>query len=52
MTKEGQAYPISSEGVPITERKHIGKLLVHVEKQDEIVELLMNFDENQPASTS
>ncbi|MBY0220553.1 DNA gyrase subunit A [Paenibacillus illinoisensis] len=52
MTKEGQAYPISSEGVPITERKNIGKLLVHVEKQDEIVELLMNFDENQPASTS
>ncbi|PAF28709.1 DNA gyrase subunit A [Paenibacillus sp. 7516] len=52
MTKDGQAYPISSEGVPITERKHIGKLLVHVEKQDEIVELLMNFDENQPASTS
>nr|WP_154895700.1 DNA gyrase subunit A [Paenibacillus xylanexedens] len=52
MTKEGQAYPISSEGVPITERKHIGKLLVHVEKQDEIVELLMNFDENQPPSTS
>lgn len=52
MTKEGQAYPISSEGVPITERKHIGKLLVHVDKQDEIVELLMNFDENQPASTS
>lgn len=52
MTKEGQAYPISSEGVPITERKHIGKLLFHVEKQDEIVELLMNFDENQPASTS
>ncbi|MCM3207785.1 DNA gyrase subunit A [Paenibacillus illinoisensis] len=52
MTKEGQAYPISSEGVTITERKHIGKLLVHVEKQDEIVELLMNFDENQPASTS
>jgi topoisomerase-4 subunit A len=52
MTKEGQAYPISSEGVPITERKHIGKLLVHVEKQDEILELLMNFDENQPASTS
>ncbi|WP_127540400.1 DNA gyrase subunit A [Paenibacillus illinoisensis] len=52
MTKEGQAYPISSEGVPITERKHIGKLLVHVEKQDEVVELLMNFDENQPPSTS
>ncbi|WP_153979134.1 DNA gyrase subunit A [Paenibacillus xylanilyticus] len=52
MTKEGQAYPISSEAVPITERKHIGKLLVHVDKQDEIVELLMNFDENQPASTS
>lgn len=52
MTKEGQAYPISSEGVPITERKHIGKLLVHVDKQDEIVELLMNFDENQSASTS
>lgn len=52
MTKDGQAYSISSEGVPITERKHIGKLLVHVEKQDEIVELLMNFDENQPASTS
>ncbi|MEO2207307.1 DNA gyrase subunit A [Paenibacillus pabuli] len=52
MTKEGQAYAISSEGVPITERKHIGKLLVHVDKQDEIVELLMNFDENQPASTS
>ncbi|MFC9709858.1 DNA gyrase subunit A [Paenibacillus sp. NPDC056933] len=52
MTKEGQSYHISSEGVPITERKHIGKLLVHVDKQDEIVELLTDFNENQPASSS
>ncbi|MEK4527450.1 MULTISPECIES: DNA gyrase subunit A [Paenibacillus] len=52
MTKEGQLFPISSEGVPITERKHIGKLIVHVDKQDEIVELLRDFNENQPASSS
>lgn len=52
MTKEGKVHPISSEGVPITERKHIGKLLVPVDKQDEIVELLRDFNENQPASTS
>ncbi|QOS79817.1 DNA gyrase subunit A [Paenibacillus sp. JNUCC31] len=52
MTKEGQSHHISSESVPITERKHIGKLLVHVDKQDEIVELLTDFNENQPASSS
>ncbi|MGN7413568.1 DNA gyrase subunit A [Paenibacillus sp. SAF-068] len=52
MTKEGQVHPISSEGVPITERKHIGKLLVPVDKQDEIVELLRDFNENQPVSSS
>ncbi|MBT2283932.1 DNA gyrase subunit A [Paenibacillus polymyxa] len=52
MTKEGQVHPISSEGVPITERKHIGKLIVPVDKQDEIVELLRDFNENQPAASS
>lgn len=45
MTKEGQTHHISSEAVPITERKHIGKLLVHVDKQDEIVELIMDLAE-------
>ncbi|MGC5773200.1 DNA gyrase subunit A [Paenibacillus pabuli] len=52
MTKEGQSHQISSEGVPITERKHIGKLLVHVDKQDEIVELLTDFNENEAGSSS
>lgn len=52
MTKEGQSHHISSEAVPITERKHIGKLLVHVDKQDEIVELIMDLAENQTASSS
>ncbi|WP_408892289.1 DNA gyrase subunit A [Paenibacillus taichungensis] len=52
MTKEGQSHHISSEAVPITERKHIGKLLVHVDKQDEIVELIMDLAENQSASSS
>ncbi|SOC58961.1 DNA gyrase subunit A [Paenibacillus sp. RU26A] len=52
MTKEGQTHHISSEAVPITERKHIGKLLVHVDKQDEIVELIMDLAENQAASSS
>ncbi|MEC0127638.1 DNA gyrase subunit A [Paenibacillus pabuli] len=52
MTKEGQSHQISSEGVPITERKHIGKLLVHVDKQDEIVELLTDFNENETGSSS
>lgn len=52
MTKEGQSHHISSEAVPITERKHIGKLLVHVDKQDEIVELMMDLTENQAASSS
>ncbi|UPK41849.1 MULTISPECIES: DNA gyrase subunit A [Paenibacillus] len=51
MTKEGQSHHISSEAVPITERKHIGKLLVHVDKQDEIVELIMDLAENQTASS-
>jgi topoisomerase-4 subunit A len=52
MTKEGQARTISSESVPLTERKHIGKLLVSVEKQDEITELIQDFNENQPGTTS
>ncbi|PQP81948.1 DNA gyrase subunit A [Paenibacillus sp. PCH8] len=52
MTKEGQSHPISSEGIPMTERKHIGKLLIHVDKQDEIVELLRDLNENQPGSSS
>ncbi|KAF4323817.1 hypothetical protein G195_003025 [Phytophthora kernoviae 00238/432] len=52
MTKEGQSHHISSEAVPITERKHIGKLLVHVDKQDEIVELILDLAENQAASSS
>ncbi|MDN8587681.1 DNA gyrase subunit A [Paenibacillus sp. 11B] len=52
MTKEGQSHHISSESVLITERKHIGKLLVHVDKQDEIVELILDLAENQAASSS
>lgn len=52
MTKEGQAHTISSESVPLTERKHIGKLLVSVDKQDEITELIQDFNENQPGTTS
>ncbi|RAI91180.1 topoisomerase-4 subunit A [Paenibacillus pabuli] len=52
MTKEGQSHHISSEAVPITERKHIGKLLVHVDKQDEIVELMMDLTDNQSATSS
>ncbi|MDT0123469.1 DNA gyrase subunit A [Paenibacillus sp. RRE4] len=52
MTKEGQAHTISSESVPLTERKHIGKLLVPVDKQDEITELIQDFNENQPGTTS
>ncbi|WP_128102486.1 DNA gyrase subunit A [Paenibacillus sp. DCT19] len=51
MTKEGHTHAISSEGVPITERKHIGKLLVHVDKQDEIMELLADFTEDQSGAT-
>ncbi|MNC68072.1 hypothetical protein D3C75_1186250 [compost metagenome] len=50
MTKEGHTHAISSEGVPITERKHIGKLLVHVDKQDEIMELLGDFTEEASGS--
>lgn len=45
MTKEGQVFTLSSESMPIQERKHIGKLLVHVDKKDEVVELLKDLDE-------
>lgn len=47
MTKEGQVFTLSSESMPIQERKHIGKLLVHVDKKDEVVELLMDLDETK-----
>ena len=40
MTREGQAYSFSSESTPLADRKSIGKIIAHVEKQDEIVDLL------------
>ncbi|MCM3040046.1 DNA gyrase subunit A [Paenibacillus motobuensis] len=40
MTREGQAYSFSSESAPLADRKSIGKIMAHVEKQDEIVDLL------------
>ncbi|NWL87202.1 MULTISPECIES: DNA gyrase subunit A [unclassified Paenibacillus] len=40
MTREGQAYSFSSEATPLADRKSIGKIMAHVEKQDEIVDLL------------
>ncbi|MGO4527728.1 DNA gyrase subunit A [Paenibacillus sp. 2TAF8] len=52
MTKEGQAHTLSSESVPLTERKHIGKLVVPVDKLDEITELIQDFNENQTGTTS
>lgn len=40
MTREHQAYSFSSESAPLADRKSIGKIMAHVEKQDEIVDLL------------
>ncbi|GAA0398467.1 DNA gyrase subunit A [Paenibacillus motobuensis] len=40
MTREGQIYSFSSESAPLADRKSIGKIMAHVEKQDEIVDLL------------
>ncbi|WP_339273154.1 DNA gyrase subunit A [Paenibacillus sp. FSL W8-0426] len=52
MTKEGQVFTLSSESMPIQERKHIGKLLVHVDKKDEVVELLKDLDETNSHDVS
>ncbi|WMT42767.1 DNA gyrase subunit A [Paenibacillus sp. D2_2] len=41
MTREGQAYSFSSESAPLADRKSIGKIMAHIEKQDEIVDLLI-----------
>lgn len=41
VTKEGQMHSFSSEGAPLADRKSIGKALVHLDKNDEISELLL-----------
>lgn len=41
VTREGQTYSFSSESAPLAERKSIGRIMAHVEKQDEIVDLLI-----------
>lgn len=41
VTREGQNYSFSSESAPLAERKSIGRIMAHVEKQDEIVNLLI-----------
>lgn len=40
ITRDGLSYAFSSEQAPIAERKSTGKLLVHLEKKDEISALL------------
>lgn len=45
MTQAGQSFSFNSEQAPLAERKSIGKLLVHVEKKDEIVDLLVTGSE-------
>lgn len=40
VTKEGQMLSLSSEDAPLADRKSIGKLLVHTNKNDDIVDLL------------
>ncbi|MFU1793827.1 DNA gyrase subunit A [Paenibacillus azoreducens] len=40
ISRDGQSYSFSSEQAPIMERKSTGKLLVHLEKKDEISMLL------------
>ncbi|MDR0270701.1 DNA gyrase subunit A [Paenibacillus sp.] len=40
ISREGKSYSFSSEQAPIAERKSIGKLLVHLEKKDEISMML------------
>jgi len=40
ITRDGLNYAFSSEQAPIAERKSTGKLLVHLEKKDEILTLL------------
>lgn len=40
ITRDGLTYAFSSEQAPIAERKSTGKLLVHLEKKDEITALL------------
>lgn len=42
VTRDGLSYSFSSEQAPITERKSTGKLLVHLEKKDEITSLLVH----------
>lgn len=41
VTKEGQMHSFSTEDAPLAERKSIGKALVHVDKNDEIVDLFV-----------
>ncbi|GIP25720.1 DNA topoisomerase 4 subunit A [Paenibacillus sp. J23TS9] len=41
ISRDGLNYSFSSEQAPITERKSTGKLLVHLEKKDEISALLV-----------
>lgn len=40
ISRDGQSYSFSSEQAPIMERKSTGKLLVHLEKKDEISMLM------------
>lgn len=40
MTREGQIHSFSSESAPLADRKSIGRIMAHVEKQDEIIDLL------------
>lgn len=41
MTKDGQSYNFTSEQAPLAERKATGKWLVHLEKKDEIIDLVI-----------
>ncbi|MNP72388.1 hypothetical protein D3C76_1689370 [compost metagenome] len=41
VTKEGQMHAFSSEEVPLADRKSIGKALMHMDKNDEIVDLFV-----------
>lgn len=41
VTKEGAMHSFSSEDAPLSDRKSIGKVLAHVDKKDEITDLLL-----------
>lgn len=41
VTREGHAHSFSTESAPLAERKSIGKALAHIDKNDEIVDLII-----------